>query len=84
MVRLTSDEALEVENNTLSLAFLSLQGAIGMLKSGNFLTIAGTLLLEIFGDTLLQDKCLERIISLSFASRKSKGEPRSIVFLLNR
>ena len=82
MVGLASDEASEVEDNALCLVSLPGELAIGMLKSCNLLAISGTLLLEVFGDTLLQDESLESVVSLSLDARKSEGETSGIVLLL--
>jgi hypothetical protein len=82
MVGLATDQAAEMKNDTLSLITLTKNSDIGVLQSGEFLLVAFAFALKLFGDLLLEDECLESIITLLLSSREASSDTRSIVLLL--
>ena len=79
---LTSDQAAQVENNTLSLISLAEYGDIGVLKGSKLLLVAFPLTLEFLGNFLLENKSLESIVTLLLSSRKTSGQASGIILLL--
>lgn len=82
MVGLATDQAAEMKDDTLSLITLTKNCDIGVLQSGELLLVAFAFALKLLGDLLLEDKCLESIITLLLSSREASSDTRSIVLLL--
>ena len=82
MVGLSTDQAAQVQNNTLSLVSLSENCDIGVLESSKFLLVALSFPLKFLSNLLLQNQSLESIITLLLSSRKARSEAGRIILLL--
>ena len=81
-MRLATDQAAEVKDNTLSFVTLTKDGQVGVLKGRQFLLVALPLTLKLFSNLLLEDKCLESIVTLLLGARKTGGKTSCIILLL--
>jgi hypothetical protein len=79
---LATDQAAEMQNNTLCLIPLSENGDIGMLKSRELLLVALPLTLKFLGNLLLKNKSFQSIITLLLGSREASRKTSRVILLL--
>jgi hypothetical protein len=79
---LATDQAAEVENNTLGLITLAEKGSVGVLKARQLLLVPLSLTFKLFSNFLLKDQSLESIITLLLSSRQANSETCGVILLL--
>ena len=82
VVRLATDQASKVKNNTLSLITLTEDGDVGVLDSRQLLLISLPLALKLLSNLLLEDQSLESIVTLLLGAREAGGKTSGIILLL--
>lgn len=82
VVRLSTDQATQVKNNPARFVTLSSNSDIGVLECSQFLLVSLAFTLKLLGNLLLEDKCLEGIISLLLSTSKTDGKAGIVVLLL--
>jgi hypothetical protein len=82
VVSLPTDQASEVEHNTLGLITLSEYGRVGVLEGGELLLVALALPLKLFSNLLLEDKRLEGVVTLLLRTRKTDRKTSGVILLL--
>lgn len=82
MVSLTTNQAAEMENNTLCFIALAKNSTVGVLQRRKLLLVAFALALKFLGNLLLENQCFEGIVTLLLCARETCGEARRIILLL--
>jgi hypothetical protein len=82
VVSLATDQAAEMQNNTLSLITLSEDGAVGVLQSRELFLVALALALKLLSNLLLEDEGLESIVTLLLGAGKASSKASGIILLL--
>jgi len=82
MVSLTTNQAAEVEHNTLGLIALAENGRVGVLQGRKLLLVAFPFALEFLGNFLLENQCFESIVTLLLGAGKTLVKAGGIILLL--
>jgi hypothetical protein len=82
VVVLAGNQAAQVQHNAASFVTLPENRDIGVLESGELFPVPLTLPLELLGNFLLKNKCLEGIIALLLGTGKTDGQASIVVLLL--
>ena len=82
MVVLACYQTSQVKHNTASLITLPQDRDIRMLESSKFFPVPLAFALELFGNLLLENKCLEGIISLLLSPGETDGQASIVILLL--
>ena len=82
VVRLAADEGAQVDDDALGFVPLAENVFVGVLKGREFLFVALAFSLEFFGNLLLENQSLQRIVALFLGTLKTSVDAVGIIFVL--